>query len=41
MKRENENGGYRFNVYFDGKEMSEKKRKYKEENAEAKNQFEK
>ena len=33
-------GGYRFNVYFDRKEMGEK-RKEKNENAEAKNQFEK
>ena len=33
-------GGYRFNVYFDRKEMCEK-RKYKKENAEAENQFEK
>ena len=33
-------GGYRFNVYFDRKEMDEK-RKEKNENAEAKNQFEK
>ena len=33
-------GGYGFNVCFDGKEMDEK-RKYKKENAETKNQFEK
>ena len=33
-------GGYRFNVYFDRKEMDEK-RKEKRENTEAKNQFEK
>ena len=33
-------GGYRFNVYFDRKEMDEK-RKEKIENTEAKNQFEK
>ena len=33
-------GGYRFNVYFDRKEIDEK-RKYKKENAEVKNQFEK
>ena len=38
----NGGGGYRFNVYFDEKKMSEKrKKKNKEENAEAKNQFEK
>ena len=33
-------GGYRFNFYFDRKEMDEK-RKEKRENTEAKNQFEK